>query len=356
MVNSIKNLNLIDPIVASSQNDKVYDNLFSENGLPRNLSSRQSTTYSSLTSEGSPIIINDLMDESNVNTSSDSRSMSPQPNNNDFTGSNTPKYKFYRSTYKLNLPHKKSDPTPIDNSMWVEIRSKNDGFKQVFRYDPLFRRNSNKFDRIYLTCKGKLSDIKGMSIKPVRLQLNLIENATYLSKGIANENFSSLRLVEVSLEDTPSIFNIQELKPRGSDTSNINEDTFIGKSDCMIRFKDHPQLKRLLFNEEDYKHRGNRLYSFKTCTIRRLFYFELIIDWNIEGMLKQTEIHIDPMQVYCQSCPSDNNNSSTSTSRREPDFLPRYVEPPMYNEFPDELGINETTSPTPYEMVNNEER
>lgn len=348
MINEINNL--IDPLIATNRNGKNSSSLFSENGLPRTPSSRHATTFSSSTGEASPVPIDNHSGD-NTNTSNfDSRSFNSM---NDFPQiANLQRYKLYHSNYKLILPHKRTDINPTtENSMWVEVRSKNDGFKQVFRGDTLFKKNCNKFDRVYLTCKGKLSDIRQMSIKPVKIQLNLIENATYLSKGIANENISSLKLLEFPLDDdddiSSSIFNIQELKPRGNDISNIDEDTYTGKSDCAIRFKDHPMLKRIIFNGEDYKHRGNRLYSFVTCSIRRLFYFDLIIDWNIEGTIKQTEIRVDPLQVYCQTRPTstagsatnnssnnNNNNNNINNANREQDFLPRYVEPPIYNEFP----------------------
>lgn len=275
--------------------------------------------------------------------------------NNDTINVNIHKYKIYQSTYKLKLPQGVGEANNSDNvtenSMWVEVRSKNDGFKKIFRNDPLFRKNSNKFDRIFLTCRGNISTIKKLSIKPIRIQLNLIENATYLSKGVANENFSSLRLVELSLEEPliSNIFDIKHLKPRVSSSliNTVDENKYIGKSDCEIKFRDHPQLRRLLFNEEDYKHRGNRLYSFKTCSIRRTFYLQLLIDWSIEGVIKQTEVNIDPIQIYCQTRNSIGNSSNFSTvplNRDEADFLPRYVEPPVYNEFPDDMMIDRETS------------
>lgn len=338
MISALNNLNLVDPIVSTNRNDKNNLSLFSENGLPRTLLNRQTAAYSSLTREGSPL------PDDNTNTSSDIRS-EVNSLNEQLQMANIPRYRLYHSTYRIILPHRRADiDRSIENSMWVEVRSRNDGFKQVFRRDTLFHKNCNKFDRVFLTCKGKLSDIRQMSIKPVKLQLNLIENATYLSKGIANENFSSLKLLEIALDDdeevASSIFNIQELKPRGNnDPSDIDEDSYIGKSECAIRFQDHPMLKRIIFNGEDYKHRGNRLYSFMTCTIRRLFYFDLIIDWDIEGSIKQTEIRIDPVQVYCQTRPvnalvSASSNTNNTSTDREPDYLPRYVEPPIYNEFP----------------------
>lgn len=271
---------------------------------------------------------------------------------------NSKKYKLYQSTYKLNLFQDEQEinniNTSIENSMWVEVRSKNDGFKQIFRNDPLFRRNSNRFDHIFLTCKGNLSIIKKLSIKPIRVQLNLIENATYLSKGVANENISSLKLVDLNLEEplTSDIFDIKDLKPRISSNKlgTIDENKYIGKSDCEIKLREHPQLRRLLFNEEDYKHRGNRLYSFKTCTIRRTFYLELLIDWSIKGAIKQIDVRINPVQIYCQIRSSIRNGANFGTAslnRHEVDFLPRYIEPPVYNEFPDNLVIYGDASDKP---------
>lgn len=361
---TVKDITYPDNGTEKENNDTINSNKSSRNSVSRTTH----TTRNTSTLEGKVLNLSNTSDNSrsssNRQPSNVSGSLTPNDldrDNNNNTNSNgeivtvnTNKYKLYQSTYKLNLlegvQEMNNSNISIENSMWVEVRSKNDGFKQIFRNDPLFRRNSNKFDRIFLTCKGSLSVIKKLSIKPIRVQLNLIENATYLSKGVANENFSSLRLVELNLEAPliSDIFDIKDLKPRISSNllNTIDENKYIGKSDCEIKLREHPQLRRLLFNEEDYKHRGNRLYSFKTCTIRRTFYLELLIDWSIEGVIKQTEVRIDPIQIYCQTRNSNGNGSNFGTlslNRDDVDFLPRYIEPPVYNEIPDNLVINEDT-------------
>lgn len=75
-------------------------------------------------------------------------------------------------------------------SMWVEVKSKNNRFKKIFRNYPLFRKkNSDKFDHILLICRKHISIIKKLTIKPVCIQLGLIENVTYLFKEVTNDFF-----------------------------------------------------------------------------------------------------------------------------------------------------------------------
>lgn len=235
----------------------------------------------------------------------------------DASGTNAggPRYKTYKSSYKIGLPDNES-------TMWLECRNKDNGFKEVFRLDPLFKKSSNKFDQLFLVFKGNVSKIQRLEIVPTRMQLNLIETTTYLSHGIANENFSSLRLAELNITNPAELFNINELSVISQNNDNTQSMEY-GKAECELRLKDHPSLKRLLFNEEDYKHRGNRLYSFKTCTIKRVFEFQLLIDWDINGVSRQTDVIISNVQIFNQVKPENPNAE---------DFLPRYVEPPVYNE------------------------
>lgn len=215
--------------------------------------------------------------------------------------------KRYKCRYPLGLPDGAS-------MMWVEVRSRD--IDTIYRQDFLFRQGSGNFDNVYLIVKGNLSfsDFSNISVKPTRLQLNLLETVSYLSQGIGNENFSSLKLMEIdnlSKSDRP-LFDTNELKFISSKNHEIME--------CEIKLKDNPILKRLQFNEEDYKHRSNRLYSFKTCVITRLFSYQLLIDWNINGQTRQTETII-PVQVFAHKRPPPVNEA-----------LPRYVEPPSYDD------------------------
>ncbi|KAL3231409.1 Arrestin-related trafficking adapter 10 [Nakaseomyces bracarensis] len=214
--------------------------------------------------------------------------------------------KRYKCKYPIGLPDGVS-------MMWIEVRSRE--IETVYRKEFLFREGCGKFDNIFLIIKGKgeLSDFSNISLKPTRLQLNLLETVSYLSQGIGNENFSSLKLMEIeniSKSEKP-LFNTNELRF----ISNSNHDIM----ECEIKLKDNPILKRLMFNEEDYRHRGNKLYSFKTCVITRLFSYQLLIDWNINGQLRQTEVVI-PVQVFVQQRPHSADEA-----------LPRYIEPPSYD-------------------------
>lgn len=219
----------------------------------------------------------------------------------------------YKSSYRIGLPDQKS-------TMWVEVRSR--GLRETYRKDYLFSSGSNKFDKVYFVMKGDVSEFKRWKVVPTKVQLNLLEISTYLSQGVANENFSSLRLAEVN--NLTSKMSSILLDFNNSKITNNKEGE---RLECEIKLKDHPLLKRLRFNEEDYRHRGNRLYSFKTCTIKRIFNFQLLIDWDINGTARQTEVIIRPMQIFVQT------NSSLSN-----DILPKYVEPPVYAEATDSIN------------------
>ncbi|CAI4047034.1 hypothetical protein SKDZ_12G4180 [Saccharomyces kudriavzevii ZP591] len=213
--------------------------------------------------------------------------------------------KVFSSIYKIGLPDGKS-------SMRVEVRSR--GLKQMYRKDYLFKSGSQNFDGVYLVLEGNMASLSKMQIVPRKLQLNLLETTTYLSQGIANGNYSSLKLIELDLNQLKSnkpLLNWNELRET-SDGSMF---------ECELRLKENPILKKVVFNEEDYRHRGNRLYSFKTCTIKRIFSFQLMIEWEINGVTKQTEVNINPVQIFCQV-----------REHIEAEALPRYVPPPTYTE------------------------
>ncbi|QLL33261.1 hypothetical protein HG536_0E01720 [Torulaspora globosa] len=217
--------------------------------------------------------------------------------------------RIYKSSFWIGLPDHRS-------SVWVEVRSR--GLRETYRNDELFCAGSRKFDRVYLVARGDIAELRKWTIVPTKIQLNLLEIATYLSQGVANENFSSLRLASVDnlSKTSPSLLDFENAKVT-ADKNGSKE----GQLECEIKLRNHPMLKRLKFNEEDYRHRGNRLYSFKTCTIKRVFNFQLLIDWDINGTSRQTEVIIRPMQIFVQT--RDNLRN---------DILPKYIEPPVYSE------------------------
>ncbi|CAI4035290.1 hypothetical protein SMKI_12G4400 [Saccharomyces mikatae IFO 1815] len=213
--------------------------------------------------------------------------------------------KVFPSTYKIALPDG-------ETNIRVEVRSHD--LKQIYRKDYLFKSGCQNFDNVYVVIEGNVTNLSKVQIVPRKLQLNLLETTTYLSQGIANGNYSSLKLIEIDLNELKSnkpLLNLNEI--RESPDGSVFE--------CELRLKDHPILRKLVFNEEDYRHRGNRLYSFKTCTIKRIFSFQLLIEWVINGIRKQTEINVNPVQIFCQA-----------REHIEAEVLPRYVPPPTYTE------------------------
>ncbi|SMN22681.1 similar to Saccharomyces cerevisiae YLR392C ART10 Protein of unknown function that contains 2 PY motifs and is ubiquinated by Rsp5p [Maudiozyma saulgeensis] len=238
-----------------------------------------------------------------------------------------------QSTFKVRLPHSGDNR----HLMWVEVRTKNNGFDHLYRKDPFFRKGSNKFDRVYLVFRtNDIEELKKIKIKPAKIQLNLLETTTFLSEGIANENLSSLRLISVdSSESTENLVDMSELKPYPSHTNPDSEGFY--KMECQVKLRDHPSLKRLLFNEENYRHRGNMLYSFKSCAISRLFDLQLMINWDVHGEQSLTEVIIDDVQLYCWT----RRRRTTNLETIEPDYLPRYVEPPTYGDTVDRITVND---------------
>lgn len=267
----------------------------------KNESSRSRTTSSGRQSRNGK---ENKTDDFNMNPQRlEQESPSSSSNGND-------RLKVYRSSYKVGLPDLKS-------TMWVEVRSK--GLRKTYRKDDLFCAGSNKFDKVYFVMMGNIAEFKKWKIVPTKIQLNLLETVTYLSQGVANENYSSLRLVDVN--NIPTKLRSALIDFDNAEVVSFGSGSPEGRIECEIKLRNHPLLKQLKFNEQDYRHRGNRLYSFKTCTIKKFFNFQLLIDWDIDGTTRQTEVIIRPMQVFVQT------NSNTKS-----DVLPKYVEPPVYTE------------------------
>ena len=223
-----------------------------------------------------------------------------------------------------------------ESTMSIQVRTKNNGFRRLFRYDPLFQRRCNKFDNIYVvfqTPKQSVSMIRNLQVALKSMQLNLYETVTFLSHGIGNENLSSLRLAEVDFTNcTDPIFNMNELEVVFEDPK--SNEVLI---QCQLRLKDHSKLKQMLFNVEDYKHRGNRLFSFKSCSIKREFDLQLVLNWEINGTaVSPVEVAIEKVQIYCQKRPR------RLLQRDADEFLPRYEEPPTYEAVGEEERTEES--------------
>lgn len=199
--------------------------------------------------------------------------------------------KTYQSTNKLECRGVTS---------WIEVRSK--GLDKLHRMDYLFKPRCNKLNRIYLVA----TSLPDFPIRMTRVQLNLLEFVTYLAQGRSNINHSSLKLIELPLD-------------KFLDCSKFYE-TPNGNFECRIDLKDVRQLTRLRFNEEDYRHRGNRLYSFTSCNIKRDFELQLHLEFEILGAAFQSEVITGVVNVH-------------SEEQKTWELLPKYVEdnePPSY--------------------------
>ncbi|CCH58593.1 hypothetical protein TBLA_0A08030 [Henningerozyma blattae CBS 6284] len=260
------------------------------------------------------------------------------------------KQDLYYPYNSLNLPIVFPSVTHLTISKFnVHLQAIGKNLRKNFRNDYFFRKGSNKFDNVSLLLEPMDNGITNLPtnirdfIKLTKLQINLLENASYLSKNISNENHSSLRLIEIDPKTFPD-FNLNGLVDWNSveiiDTfSKINNKPIkIFKID--IKFWDHPILKKIRFNEENYKHRGNRLYSFRTCTIKRSYQLQMLTDWKCateshSSLIKNLEIRIPNAQVFVQSKSNirknSTNNEVSGKINKEP--LPPYVNPPEYAQF-----------------------
>ncbi|AMD19925.1 HCL226Cp [Eremothecium sinecaudum] len=129
----------------------------------------------------------------------------------------------------------------------------------VHRMDYLFRRGCGKFDDMYLMFDKSPA---AHSLKAKRLQLFLNEETTYAVGKRSDRNDSSLLLM----------------------STDLNQEIPLGEDHVLrMDLSKNSALNRLRFNEEDYVHRGNRLYSFNSCNISREFEFKLVIHWVVDG-------------------------------------------------------------------------
>ncbi|SCU97175.1 LAFA_0G10176g1_1 [Lachancea sp. 'fantastica'] len=171
-----------------------------------------------------------------------------------------------------------------DLRLWTEVRSRQ--LRSVYRLDDLFVSGCHKFDQVFLLMSSPLPE--GSDLRLVRAELNLIEFVTYLAGGRSNANLNSLRLAK-------GVGNLQIDLSK----SYTNSD---GHQECPINIAELAELGSCCFNEEDFRYRGNRLYSFISCNIRRLFKFQLFLTMTLDGAdTFQFEVLTDFVNVFCES-------------------------------------------------------
>ncbi|SCU82132.1 LADA_0C03202g1_1 [Lachancea dasiensis] len=171
-----------------------------------------------------------------------------------------------------------------DMKLWAEVRSKQ--LRSVYRLDYLFLPGCDKFDQVYILMSSPLP--KTADLRVVGVDLNLVEFTTYLAGGRSNANYNTLRLARSK----------SELKV---DLSRSITETD-GTTECQIELGTLSPLDQVRFNEEDYKYRGNRLYSLTSCNIRRVFKFQLILHMLLDDKNHfQFEILTDLVNVFCES-------------------------------------------------------
>ncbi|CEP61540.1 uncharacterized protein LALA0_S03e05138g [Lachancea lanzarotensis] len=171
-----------------------------------------------------------------------------------------------------------------DLRLWTEVRSRQ--LRSVYRLDDMFLSGCNKFDHVFLLMSSPFPEDSSLSL--VRVELNLIEFATYLAGGRSNANLNSLRLAKGAGDLQIDL-----------SQSYTNSD---GHQECPINIAELADLGKFCFNEEDFRYRGNRLYSFVSCNIRRLFKFQLFLTMTLNGRdTFQFEVLTDFINVFCES-------------------------------------------------------
>lgn len=171
-----------------------------------------------------------------------------------------------------------------DMVMWAEVRSRH--LRSVYRLDYLFRQESGKFGQIFLCMSKPLP--KDADLKIVSVELNLIELVTYLAGNRSNANISSLRLAGITTDFPLNISDVTETKN--------------GHFEYSAKLEDIYPLDMIRFNEEDYRHNGNRLYSFASCNIKRRFKLQLFVGWSLNNRdYFQTEVLTNFTNVFLES-------------------------------------------------------
>ncbi|SCV04433.1 LANO_0G10176g1_1 [Lachancea nothofagi CBS 11611] len=209
------------------------------------------------------------------------------------------------ANFPLKVFQSKFDVTFEDDDLrlWAEIRSNQ--LRSVYRLDYLFRRGCNKFDQVYVLMSSPLP--KDSDLRVVSVDLNLIEYVTYLSGGRSNANLNSLRLARSA---TDYKVDLSKCSTTGD-----------GFTECRIDLADINPLKKVRFNEEDYRHKGNRLYSFTSCNVRRLFKFQLFLRMSLNNVDNfQFEVLTNFTNIFCESV----NVEDEPPAYMDEEQLPRY--------------------------------
>ncbi|SCU96684.1 LAMI_0F07382g1_1 [Lachancea mirantina] len=192
---------------------------------------------------------------------------------------------------------------------WTEVHA--DRLKSVYRLDLLFQQGCGKFDKIYVAFSN-LETRDTLQLRLVRLQLNLLEFVTYLAGEIGNRNLSSLCLLNIA---TDLSIDPKTLRQRPDDDV----------LEAPLNLLGVEALQQFRFNEQDYKHKGNRLFSFTSCNIRREYRFQLFLDFKDENQnVFQTETQTNIVNIFCESITVQENPPPYCIDKST-DTLPVYV-------------------------------
>ncbi|SCU97593.1 LAFA_0G12200g1_1 [Lachancea sp. 'fantastica'] len=162
----------------------------------------------------------------------------------------------------------------VGSKRTAKIEVKSPSLTRVFRLDYLFQPGCNKFDQISLMVNRKPTE--KLDIKLLHLKLNLIEIVNYLSQGQVNAMIGTIPLIEMNLN----------LKLETCRVRNTGD----GSVEWPLDVAQIPELVLYRFNESDMLYRGNRLFSFTSCNIKRAFKFCLGLTLDINGLLFETEV------------------------------------------------------------------
>ncbi|SCV04774.1 LANO_0G12266g1_1 [Lachancea nothofagi CBS 11611] len=155
---------------------------------------------------------------------------------------------------------------------WIEVKARS--LSRVYRLDRMFQRGCQRFDKVSLVLSQR--PVQELNIKIRRLTLQLVEIMNYLSQGQVNAMVGTIPLVETQLDLK---LNSSKIKTLGNGTIEWPLEL------CRI-----PELANYKFNEANITHRGNKMFSFASCNIKRAFKFCLSLGLEIDGSRFDAEV------------------------------------------------------------------
>lgn len=177
--------------------------------------------------------------------------------------------------------------------------------EQVHRNDYFFKKGCRRFDKVVLAF-GNTPGAK-FPIKVTRCQLELIELVNYLSQGRHEALTGHLSVLDVRVDH-----NLNPSKMR------VVED---GSTEWPLELEQISELAEYRFNVSDTTYRGNKLYSFKCCNIKRNFRFRLKLTLQANGSLFETYLLTSMVNISLNSAEEHEDLPNYNSADAPPDYI-----------------------------------